>query len=173
VPPVPVGGGRIGNGVRIPDRTAAVLPSEAQDAIGLNPRRPRDAMKLSQKTCLRSAYQIFGLKRDMFLSCARCGCSRRRRLRYCTDCGIYRYWPVYPAFMSVHSGKTCVFPLLGALVAERAEAGWYPVSARTWFPAADGECRPRRPQAAAPFPLGRRPGFGIAGNRGLKGFSLL
>ena len=33
--------GRIGNGVQIPDRTAAVMPSDAQDAIGSIPRRPR------------------------------------------------------------------------------------------------------------------------------------
>ena len=157
MPPVPVGGGRIGNGVRIPDRTAAVLPSEAQDAIGSNPRRPRDAMKLSQKTCLRSAYQIFGLKRDMFLSCARCGCSRGRRLRYCIDCGIYRNWPVYPAFMSVHSGKTCVF---------RCSAHWSPnapTPAGTRLPCArgsrlpTGSAVPAGPRPSRPTPLGAGP----------------
>jgi hypothetical protein len=52
-------------------------------------------------------------------------------------------------------GRHPVFRLIGALVAERAEAGWYPATARMWFPAAGGECRPRWPQAA-PFPLGGR-----------------
>ena len=102
---------RIGNGVQIPDRTAAVLPSDAREAIGANPRRPRDAMKLSQKTCLRSAYQIFGLKRDMFLSCARCGCSRGRAalaILYCR--GIYRFWPAYPAFICPF-GENLRFPV--------------------------------------------------------------
>ena len=60
------------------------MPSDAQDAIGSIPRRLRGAMRLSQKTCLRSAYRIFGLlpilifmhieigiKRDMFLGRAR------------------------------------------------------------------------------------------------------
>ena len=60
------------------------MPSDAQDAIGSIPRRLRGAMRLSQKTCLRSAYRIFGLlpvsismhigigiKRDMFLKRAR------------------------------------------------------------------------------------------------------
>lgn len=82
--------GRIGNGVQIPDRTAAVMPSDAQYAIGANPRRPRGAMRLSQKTCLRSAYRIFGLKRDMFLTCAAAGLALRVVLAMLHERGIYR-----------------------------------------------------------------------------------
>ena len=40
--------------------------------------------------------------------------------------------------------------------------GWYPAAARMWFPAADGECRPRC-TAAAPIPQDATVGFGDAG----------
>ena len=84
--------GRIGNGVQIPDRTAAVMPSDAQCAIGANPRRPRGAMRLSQKTCPRSVYRFFGLKRDMFLVRARLRVFRQRAaLAFLYSCGIYRF----------------------------------------------------------------------------------
>ena len=62
------------------DDNAAGTESDTQDAQVIlwkflshwrNPRRPRGAMMLSQKTCLRSAYRFFGLKTDMFLTLAR------------------------------------------------------------------------------------------------------
>ena len=51
----------------IPRQDRCCDAERAQYAIGILPRRPRGAMKLSQKTCLWSAYRFFGLKRDMFL----------------------------------------------------------------------------------------------------------
>jgi hypothetical protein len=62
------------------------------------PRRPRGAMTLSQKTCLRSAYRFFGLKKDMFLTLRGCGgppwaAYAMRRVR-----GMYRLLSIHPAF---------------------------------------------------------------------------
>ena len=115
--PPPKGRRRIGNGVKIPDRTAAVMSSDARYAIGSIPRRPRDAMRLSQKTCLRSAYRIFGLKRDMFLKRARlrgcpwagCACDTESVAGYI---GAGRCIPRFYLFLR---GKTFVFPVIGAL----------------------------------------------------------
>ncbi len=102
--------GRIGNGVRIPDRTAAVMSSDAQYAIGANPRRPRGAMRLSQKTCLRIAYRFFGLKRDMFLVRARLWVFRQRAaLVILCIRGIYRIMAGMSRFF-VCTGETFVFP---------------------------------------------------------------
>ena len=167
------GRGRIGNGVRIPDRTAAVLPSEAQNAIGSNPRRPRDAMKLSQKTCLRSAYQIFGLKRDMFLSCARCGCSRGRRLRYCVDCGIYRELAGVSRFYVCPFRENTRFPAARRIGRRTRRHRLVPGCRAHVVPGCRRGVPSPQASGASSFPLGRRPGFGIAGNRGLKGFSII
>ena len=98
--------GRIGNGVQIPDRTAAVMPSDAQYAIGANPRRPRGAMRLSQKTCPRSVYRFFGLKRDMFLVRARLRVFRQRAaLALLCSCGIYRFLADISRFFMCLPGK--------------------------------------------------------------------
>ena len=77
-------------------------------------------MRLSQKTCLRSAYRIFGLKRDMFLTCAAAGLALRVVLAMLHERGIYRLRPVYPAFLSDYYRENSVFPSFGAVVAERA-----------------------------------------------------
>ena len=160
--------GRIGNGVRIPDRTAAVMPSDAQYAIGDNPRRPRGAMRLSQKTCLRIAYRFFGLKRDMFLVRARLRVFRQRAalVILCIH-GIYRIMAGMSRFLCV-PGKPS-FSRHRRIGAERADAGWYPAAAR---------CGSRQPTGSAvpdgrrlsPCPPWARPGFGFAGNRGLSVF---
>ena len=145
-------GRRIGNGVKIPDRTAAVMPSDAQYAIGIDPRRPRGAMRLSQKTCLRIAYRIFGLKRDMFLSRARLwGLPRAGSacdaVSFAGYIGFDRDIPLFHAL----SGKAFVFPMIGAQRRARRRR-LVPDGSAMWFPAADGECRPRWLQAAAPHP---------------------
>ena len=159
------GRGRIGNGVRIPDRTAAVMPSDAQYAIGIDPRRPRGAMRLSQKTCLRIAYRIFGLKRDMFLSRARLWGFPRAggacdAVSFAGYIGLGRNIPLFHAL----SGKAFVFPMIGALVAERAGAGWYPAAARCGSRLPTGSAVPEGRAATSPW---TRPGSGAAGNRKL------
>ena len=165
--PPPKGRGRIGNGVRIPDRTAAVMPSDALYAIGSNPRRLRDALRLSQKTCLRSAYRIFGLKRDMFL--------KRARLRDCpwagcacdaeSIAGYIGAGRCVPRFFCSFAGKP-LFSRWSAHWRRARRRRLVPDGSAMRFPAAGGECRPRWPQAARPSPLGAgaasaSPGTGV------------
>jgi len=92
------------------------MPSDALYAIGSIPRRPRDALRLSQKTCLRSAYRIFGLKRDMFLERATAGFARGRvvlaMLNPSRDISVLA--GVSRVFYLFLRGKTFVFPVIGA-----------------------------------------------------------
>ena len=91
------------------------MPSDAQYAIGANPRRPRGVMRLSQKTCPRSVYRFFGLKRDMFLVRARLRVFRQRAaFAFLCSCGIYRFLAGMSRFLCVYRGNLC-FPAIGRL----------------------------------------------------------
>ena len=130
-----------------------MMPSDAQDAIGSIPRRPRDAMKLSQKTCLRSEYRFFGLKSDMFLVRARLrGFPRAGGVcdaaAFAGYIGLGRY---IPFFCLIRENPS--FPIDRRRIRRMRRRRLVPGGSAMWFPAADGECRPRWPQAAAPSPL--------------------
>ena len=74
-PRVPAAAGSKGNGVRIPDRTAAVWVSEAHKAIG-NRREGAQAMSPSQKTCPWTKYQLLRSQERYVLRTAGRGCRR-------------------------------------------------------------------------------------------------
>jgi len=86
-------------------------------------------------------------------------------LRYCIVAGYIGFGRHIP-LLFVHSGKTFVFPLIGAFGAEGADAGWYPAAAHVVPGSRRGVPSPMAAGRRA-LPPGRGPGFGFAGNRGL------
>ena len=142
--------GTIGNGVRIPDRTAAVRRRAARKGHWRKLRRPRGAMMPSQKTCLRSKYRFLRPKERYVPQCAR----REWRVRAVLYSVLQRDISANGRYILFFSGE-------GRM---GAAADWYPAVAR--------ECGSRRLAGSAvpenrqsiAAPPARDAGSGRAGN---------
>ena len=126
-------------------------------------------MRLSQKTCLRSAYRIFGLRIDMFLKRVAAGLPAGGACDTVSVAGYIGAGRCMSRFFCPFKGKPAFSHWIGALVAKRAGVGWYPTAARRGSRPPTGSAVPDGFGLSHPSPwVPAR--LGVAGNRGLTAF---
>ena len=157
-------GRRIGNGVKIPDRTAAVMRSGAQTPLEESEKAARRDDAQSEDLPVKRVSILRPKDRYVPDACAAVGVSHGRRMQCSVFAGRIGFGPYVPFF--------CIcFP--EDVLFSGSSAHWSPSAPKPAGTRRQRECG-SRPPAGSAVPDGRRLrpspwaagyGFGVAGNR--------